>query len=208
VITGIVYDCYSLESRGQLIKMRLLKFTKNNDELIKLLIDGAVGVMPTDTIYGLVCSASDEKAVRRLYAHKSRENKPGTVIAANIDQLVDIGVKRRYLKAVEQFWPGAVSIEIPNSINYLNQSTGRQAFRIPKDSEIQSILLKTGPLLTTSANNPGETPSNTINEAKDYFKDSIDFYVDGGDLSNRAPSTIIRVIDDAIEVVRQGSVII
>ena len=172
----------------------------------KLKKPGAVGVIPTDTIYGLVARAADEEAVARLYELKNRENKPGTLIAANIDQLVELGVKRRYLTAVEHLWPGSISIEIPHQINYLNQGTGRQAIRIPDDETLLNLLSETGPLQTTSVNMPGEPPSVTIEEARTYFNDSVDFYVDGGDLSGREPSTIIRVIDDAIEIVREGAV--
>jgi L-threonylcarbamoyladenylate synthase len=171
-----------------------------------LLRPGAVGVLPTDTIYGLAARAADQPAVERLYALKSREHKPGTVIAASIEQLEQLGIKHRYLKAVEQFWPNPISIEIPHQISYLSQATGRQAFRIPKDETLRKLLQKTGPILTSSANHPGKLPANTIVEAQKYFGSEIDFYVDGGDLSDRAPSTIIRIIDDAIEVVREGAV--
>lgn len=178
----------------------------SDPKIIEQLMNGAVGVIPTDTIYGLVARAADQTAVKRLYELKKRENKPGTIIAANIEQVVELGVQRRYLKAVEQFWPNPISIEIPHQVTYLNQGTGRQAFRIVKDQKLSELLQKTGPLVTSSANNPGEKPSDTIEEAKKYFGQDVDFYVDGGDLSNRPPSTIIRIVDDAIEIVRQGAV--
>src|SRR5690606_15938573 len=131
----------------------------------------------------------------------------GTVIAASIDQLVELGVKARYLKAVEQFWPNPISIEIPNSINYLNQATGRQAFRVVNGSgDLLRLLKQTGPLLTSSANQPGEPPANNLTEAQAYFGDTVDFYVDGGDLSMQKPSTLIRIVDDAVEVLREGAV--
>lgn len=167
---------------------------------------GAVGILPTDTVYGLVARATDKEAVSRLYSLKGRDKKPGTIIAGNIEQLVNLGIKRRYLKAAEQFWPGAVSVEIPHHIDYLNQGTNRQAIRLPKDEQLTKLLLETGPLQTTSANLPGKPPANTINQARAYFGDKVDFYIDGGDLSDRQPSTIIRVIDDAVEVIRQGAV--
>jgi len=180
----------------------------SDPKLSKLLASGAVGVLPTDTIYGLVCSAADEKAVARLYAFKKREHKPGTVIAANIEQLVELGVQRRYLKAVEQFWPESISVIIPcgPELAYLHLSKQGLAIRIPKDPAVAELLKQTGPLLTTSANHPGEPPANTVKEAQKYFGNELDFYVDGGDLSNRPPSTIIRIIDDTIEIVRQGAV--
>jgi L-threonylcarbamoyladenylate synthase len=185
--------------------MKIFK-SLGDDELVELLQSGAVGVAPTDTIYGLVAPASNPSAVARLYALKHREHKPGTVIAAGIEQLVDLGIKRRYLKAVEQFWPGAVGVEISHQLGYLSQDTGRQAFRVTNYKELSKLLKQTGPLLTSSANQPGEPPANTIAEAQEYFGDSVDFYVDGGDLSGRSPSTLIRIIDDAIEVLRQGAV--
>jgi L-threonylcarbamoyladenylate synthase len=144
-----------------------------------------------------------------LYQLKDRDHKPGTVIAAHLEQLEALGLKHRYLTAVEQFWPGAVSVIIPIAdprLRYLHQGTMSLAVRIPNDAQLVSVLEQTGPLLTSSANLPGQPPANTLEEAKAYFDDKVDFYEDGGDLSGRAPSTIIRVIDDAIEVVRQGSV--
>ncbi|HVU59881.1 MAG TPA: Sua5/YciO/YrdC/YwlC family protein, partial [Candidatus Saccharimonadales bacterium] len=50
---------------------------------------GTVGVLPSDTVYGIMARAADREAVARLYRLKHREHKPGTVIAATIDQLVD-----------------------------------------------------------------------------------------------------------------------
>lgn len=170
---------------------------------------GAIGVIPTDTVYGIVAKASDQAAVKRLYELKKRENKPGTLIAANIEQLEELGLKHRYLKAVEQFWPGAVSVIIPCSnpeLTYLHHGKMSLAVRIPNDKDLQALLNATGPLLTSSANHPGEPTATTINQARDFFGDQVDFYEDGGDLSNREPSTIIRIIDDAIEVIRAGAV--
>lgn len=167
---------------------------------------GVVGVIPTDTVYGVVARAIDKAAVERLYRLKHRERKPGTVIAATVNQLVELGIKRRYLRAVEQFWPGAVSVEIPHDLEYLHQTTGRQAFRIPNDKRLIELLMATGPLLTSSANQPGQPTANTVNEAKQYFGDQVDFYVDGGNLSGRQASTIVSIVDDAIEVIRQGAV--
>lgn len=169
----------------------------------------AVGVIPTDTVYGLVARASDKAAVARLYELKQRDGKPGTIIAANIAQLEELGLKRRYLKAVEQFWPGAVSVIIPVAdpdLSYLHQGLRALAVRIPNQPELLKLLEKTGALQTSSANLTGQPTANTIQEARDYFGDAVDFYIDGGDLSKRQPSTVIRVVDDAIEVLRAGAV--
>lgn len=176
------------------------------NDAIKALLSGGVGVIPTDTVYGLVARAEDPEAVKRAYKLKDRDSKPGPIIAANVDQLVKLGIKRRYLKPIEQYWPGPVSVVVPHNIDYLSQSVGAQPFRIPDNKELLNLLNFTGPLLATSANLAGQPTATTIEEAKAYFKDKVDFYVDGGDLTNNKPSTIIRIVDDAIEVLREGAV--
>lgn len=187
--------------------MSIILNTLSDSRLAGLLRNGAIGVIPTDTIYGLTCRASDQSAVERLYQLKSRDHKPGTIIAANVEQLVGLGIKARYLKAVEEFWPNPLSIEMLHSIVYLHQDTGRQACRIVKGpANLLELLNVTGPLLTSSANQPGEKPADTITDAQNYFGDSIDFYVDGGNLSGKKPSTLIRIVDDAVEVLRPGAV--
>jgi L-threonylcarbamoyladenylate synthase len=180
--------------------------SKVADNLLKA---GAIGVIPTDTVYGVAARAQDPEAVNRLYTLKERHAKPGTIIAASIDQLEALGLKRRYLKAVEDFWPDAASVIIPcadPNLRYLHQGKNSLAVRIPKPKELRTVLEITGPLLTSSANHPGKPPATSISEAKDYFGSNVDFYEDGGDLSSHQPSTLIRIVDDAIEVIREGAV--
>lgn len=171
------------------------------------LMAGAVGVLPTDTVYGLVAVADQPEAVTKLYELKKREHKPGTLIAADIDQLIKLGIKARYLKAVEHFWPNPISVVVPftePAQAYLRQNMPTVAVRIPKDTSLVQLLKRTGPLITTSANQPGQPPAGTVEAAMEYFGDRVDFYVDGGDFSQHLPSTIIRMVDDAVEVLRPG----
>jgi len=159
-------------------------------------------------VYGLVARAADTEAVQRLYDLKHREGKPGTLIAATIEQFASLGLKPRNMKAVADYWPGAVSIIIPcgPELQYLHQGKFGLAVRIPDHPELLKLLEQTGPLLTSSANHPGEPTANTVTEAKKYFGNEVDFYVNGGDMSNHQPSTVIRIVDDAIEILREGAV--
>jgi len=171
--------------------------------------EGSVAVLPTDTLYGIVARAADQTAVTRLYELKKREGKPGTIIASSLEQLELLGLKKRYLKAVEQYWPGSVSVVIPCAepkLNYLHQGKNSLAVRIPDKTYLQEILDRTGPLLTSSANNPGEEPASSVAEAKKIFGEKIELYVDGGNLSGNQASTVIRIVDDEVEVLRQGAV--
>lgn len=179
------------------------------DEAIQLLLDGGVGVIPTDTVYGLATRADNPEGVARLYALKHRERKPGTTIAASTRQLIDLGVKARHLEQVKQWWPNPLSVVVPTGedLFYLHQGLDSLPMRIPKDDHLRSVLQQTGALTTSSANQPGEPESQNIQEAWEYFGDGVDFYVDGGNLSGRAPSTIIRISDTGeIEVLRHGAV--
>ena len=182
--------------------------TLSDKQVSALIQTGQVGVIPTDTVYGLVTAASNKQAVAKLYALKSREHKPGTIVAANIEQFITLGFKTRYLKAVEGYWPNPVSVIIPAEpgMEYLHLGLFSLALRVPDYQPLTELLLHTGPLLTTSANHPGEKPAENVSEAENYFGDKVDFYVDGGDLSGRMPSTVMRVIDDEIEVIREGAV--
>jgi L-threonylcarbamoyladenylate synthase len=118
-----------------------MNLMKTTDEAIEILQAGGVGVMPTDTVYGLVARAADQAATNRLYSLKHREHKPGTIIAASIDQLVELGIKKRYLTAVAQWWPNALSVIIPTGdiLEYLHQGLDSLAIRIPRDEAIQHV---------------------------------------------------------------------
>lgn len=174
----------------------------------KLFTQGAVGVIPTDTVYGLVARTSDSKAVTRLYQLKAREAKPGTLIAASVAQLEDLVLNSANLARAAAFWPGPVSVvlTIKPGLSYLDQAVGSLAVRIPANAKLRALLEATGPLLTSSANLPGQPPANSLAEAKAYFGDSVDFYLDGGDLSGRSPSTVIRFKDGKPQVLRPGAV--
>lgn len=168
---------------------------------------GNIAIIPTDTVYGVVARAADPQAVERLYTLKQRESKPGTLVAADIDQLVAIGIKRQQLLGADVFWPGAVSIitTCGHNLRYLHQGIGSLAVRIPDDPWLLDLLRHTGPLLTSSANQPGQPPATTVAEAKNYFGDQIAWYQDGG-VVDREPSTVIRIINSKVEVVRFGAV--
>ncbi len=188
--------------------MKLFSSIKDK-EISDLLLAGKVGIIPTDTIYGIVAQASNKVAASKVLEVKGRKYKPGTLIAANLEQIVDLGIPRRFLTAVDQFWPRPVSVVVPmidDKLMYLHGGAMSLPVRIPNPSGLLNLLIKTGPLITTSANRPNNKSANTIQEAIDIFGFGIDFYVDGGNLENRPASTIIRVIDDEIEVLREGAV--
>ena len=67
---------------------------KDYKQAAQILLNGGVGVILTDTVYGLSASVTSKAAVRRLYALKDRHNKPGTIIASNVNQLTGFGINK------------------------------------------------------------------------------------------------------------------
>lgn len=169
---------------------------------------GNVGVLPTDTVYGLVAVAANQSAVEKIYSIKRRPSQPGTIIAASVIQLQQLGFPAQELSIANNYWPNSVSVVIDasNVADYLKQERPNLPVRIPNSPALLNLLKTTGPLMTTSANAPSEPTSTTLAMAERYFGDAVDFYVDGGDLSDRAPSTIIGIQPSGeVTIFRQGA---
>lgn len=180
-------------------------------ENIQILKNGGVGVIPTDTVYGLVCSVFSSTGLKKIFEIKGRvENKPPVIIISDISDLEKFGAKvsSKHFEIMERYWPGKVTIifEISKEFEYIDKGLGL-AVRLPADEKIREFLKQTGPLATTSANISGQVPAKNITEAKKYFGSKVDFYEDGGELDS-APSTLIRIVGNKVEVLRQGAVII
>lgn len=174
----------------------------NEKNLISALVNSGVGILPTDTVYGVVGRLMSEAAVDKIYKLKRRDaSKPvGTILIASTKQIEGI-VPRKMLERAAQFWPGAISIITPvsNELAYAHKGLGSLPFRVPDDVNLVELLRKTGPLATSSANLEGQPPATTLARAKAYFGLEADFYVDGGDLSGRKPSRIIILEQDGTE---------
>jgi len=130
---------------------------------------GKVVAITTDTVYGLACSAKNADAVKRMYRLKQREGKPGTIIAASIKQLFDLGFDSKEVNyANNLFWPAPVSVilDAPDKLEYLHMGKKSLAVRIPEPQWLCNLLEIIGPLATTSANLPGEPTASTTAEAK------------------------------------------
>lgn len=165
------------------------------NEVIKILNNGGIGVIATDTLYGLVCSAFNKEAVEKIYKLKHRDTKKGLIILiSDMTDLAKFGVDYN-LKILNKYWPGPVSIILPvkeDKIPHLVKEAGSLAFRLPNNNDLLEILKQTGPLVAPSANLEGEEPAKNATEAKEYFGNKIDFYLEGGTLNN-PPSKIIRI---------------
>ncbi|MGM0629286.1 MAG: L-threonylcarbamoyladenylate synthase [Patescibacteria group bacterium] len=162
-----------------------------------LLKEGAVGVIPTDTIYGLVSRADDSRGVERVYKLKRRDlEKPCIVLIKEIEDINNFGIfpHKQEMDIIKDLWPGPVSIilKADKAPEYLTRKTQSLAFRLPSDEGVKEVLKVSGPLVAPSANIEGMSPSVSISDAYLYFGNKVDFYVDGGKKS-APPSRVIKL---------------
>ncbi len=181
------------------------------DKIVDLLKAGKVGVMPTDTIYGIVGSALIPDAVEEIYTLRKREkDKPFIILISSIDELkkFDVSLTKEQRDFLEKNWPNPLSVVLVVSserFNYLHRGKNSLAFRMPKDQKLLELLKQTGPLVAPSANLAGVKPAEIVEEAKRYFGDQLSFSVDGGKLKSK-PSTIVQLLEDGTKIVlREGS---
>lgn len=179
--------------------------------VIKILQSGGIGVIPTDTIYGLVGRAELKETVERIYAVRNRDHtKPCIILISEFEDLekFTISLKTSEADIIQKLWPGKVSIVLSvfdPQFEYLTRETQTLAFRIPDEPHLRALIKETGPLIAPSANLEGQKPAESILTAQSVFDDHIDFYVDGGMIQSE-PSTLIILEDNTFRVLRPGAV--
>lgn len=175
----------------------------------RLLAEGAIGIIPTDTIYGICTSALNKKSVEKIYKLRRRNpQKPCVILISKILDLKKFNIKltKRQKELLQKIWPSRISVILKcNSIkfNYLHRGKKTLAFRLPKSKLVLKILEISGPLIAPSANFEGLKPAKSISEAQKYFKNKV-FYLNRGKILGK-PSTIIDLTQNKIKLIRKGA---
>lgn len=162
-----------------------------------LIRKGGIGIIPTDTLYGVCADADQPQAVEEIYRLKGRDrDKPLITLISNISQLDEfISLSPFERKTATEYWPGPYSIIFSCrnvQLTYLHRGTQSLAFRLPNDPELVKLIDKTGPIVAPSANPQGKPPAQTILQAQEYFPLGIDFFIDGGRRNSR-PSNLLKI---------------
>ncbi len=196
----------------------------NNPKLTDTFQQGRIAVMPTDTIYGLVCSALNREAVEKIYQLRRRApEKPCIILIGDIAELEKFSIKlsREEKNKLKKYWsalspaspnrgesldgPGPVSIILDcldDKFSYLHCGTKGLAFRIPQEPDLRNLLIRTGPLIAPSANTEGMPPAKNIAEARTYFGDAVDLYLDGGEIISQPSKVVEFCRDGSVKTIR------
>ena len=174
-----------------------------------LLREGAIGVVPTDTIYGICGSALNKKTVEKIYKLRKRNpKKPVIILIGSVGDLKKFNVKLKKWqeKILLKIWPAKISVILscPSSkSHYLHRGTKTLSFRIPASKNLLKIIAISGPLVAPSANFEGQPPAKNINEARKYFGDKV-FYYSRKKITGK-PSTLIDLTKKSVKIIRIGA---
>lgn len=181
------------------------------EQAISELHHGGVIAFPTDTVYGIGASPEHPEALRRIYDLKGRSpDKPLPILIARIDVLdvLSPDVDERLVDLAERFWPGALTIVLPAADHLpaeVKAPDNTIGVRLPNHSIPLTIAERSGgAIATTSANFSGQDSAHSASEIRDAFGSQIDLILDGGFAPQSNPSTVIRVVDGEIVVLREG----
>ena len=174
---------------------------------------GAVVAYPTDTLYGLAVDPRNPAAVHRLLALKGRAPDTAVpVIAADLEQVEAQAGRLTALdrRLAERFWPGPLSLVIdawtslaPGVVG----ADGTVAVRVPAHAVARAIARLAGhPITATSANRSGARPPATADDVVAGLGDAVAIVVDAGPTPGGAPSTIVRVREGRMDLVREGAI--
>ena len=201
---------------------RILNLTKEGkdsviNETVKTLKNGGLVVFPSDTVYGLLVDATQDKAVDKLIRFKNRP--PGKAISvfvrdiAMIKRYADLTEKQQSL--LETILPGPFTVAIQSKhilVQKLESETGTLGLRIPDYELVNELVQSYGsPITATSANLGGSNPHYSIdsflNNLPKKKEELVDLIVDAGKLPHNKPSTVVDLTGDETKTIREGEIL-
>ena len=182
------------------------------ESITKELRNGGLAVLPTDTAYALAADATNEDAVRKVFALKQRdESKPLPIVVSDhymIREYAELSPLAEHL--CDAFMPGPFALVVPQKqTSNLAKSLSPKgiAFRIPENDFTRAVISDLGvPITSTSANLSGDAPLYNSQEVKELFTEKVQVILDAGNLPPTPPSTIVDLTGTEPKILRQGPV--
>ncbi|RMF12519.1 MAG: threonylcarbamoyl-AMP synthase [Candidatus Dadabacteria bacterium] len=179
-------------------------------DVVRLLNDGSVVAIPTESFFALAARIDRPEALMQLAELKRGRQQPIGLIAADtaaVEPLV-ADISRTARQLIDDYWPGPLTVVFQATLtlsDILTAGTDTIGIRVPADPLLQQLLRSTGPLTATSANRPGEPPAVTVEAVEAAFPDlpvwSIVKQAPGG-----LPSTVVDARGVTPRVIRAGAV--
>jgi tRNA threonylcarbamoyl adenosine modification protein (Sua5/YciO/YrdC/YwlC family) len=179
-------------------------------EIINAIQNNLLVCFPTETVYALACSASDNGAIKKIYQVKKRsQNKPLSIFVNDIYSLTKIAeLEEKYVSLVNHFSPGPITYILPLKNNNILPNEffkGSIGVRIPNHPIAISILneLKT-PIVATSINISGEKSVCKASDIPQSVKQHLSVVIEDDKLVSGIESTVIDLTGDKIKILRAG----
>jgi L-threonylcarbamoyladenylate synthase len=183
------------------------------DRAVAALRSGQPVVLPTDTVYGLCANPYSEGPVRRAYALKGRDAaQPSALVASDVDMLLECvpELRSRIGPVLRAVLPGPFTFVVPNPARRYRWLTGERpetlGVRVPEmPTPAETVLMRTGAVMATSANRPGEPDPARLEDVPEEILDGSAAVIDAGDLPG-VPSTVVDLTNNEPRVLREGAV--
>lgn len=184
------------------------------DEAVKLLAAGKLVAFPTETVYGLGAIATNEKAVKSVYAAKGRPSDNPLIVTVSDEAMVSDYAKEipeRAQKLMKHFWPGPLTILLfvkPSALpKAVTGGLDTVAFRCPDDKLTHDLISKLGyPIVGPSANTSTKPSPTTAQHVYHDLNGKIAGIIDGGPTRVGLESTIIDLSVETPVVLRPGEI--
>jgi L-threonylcarbamoyladenylate synthase len=175
---------------------------------LKVLKNGGILAVPTETVYGLAVKFDYPEAISKLKKLKNRPEESAkifTLMISDRNQIKNYGILTQFESEIaEKYFPGELTLVLNKNPSFKNpyfdhfESIG---IRIPAHDFMLNLLQKSGPLIVTSANYAGEAPALKSQDLNNMLE------IDGiikGESNGNPPSTVIKVENGEIKILRQG----
>lgn len=189
---------------------------------VQVLAEGKLAVFPTETVYGVVASARQPKAVEDLLKTKSRsEGHPLTLAIKSAADAMDYVPKMNPIseRLARRCWPGPVTLvmdgsqpdsllnQLPSNVQEAVCPVGKVGLRVPAHPLILEVLrLVPGPLVLSSANRFGEPAPNVAEDAVKQLGQDVELYLDDGKCQFGQPSSVVEIEQNKLKLLRPGVV--
>ncbi|PMP87736.1 MAG: threonylcarbamoyl-AMP synthase [Caldisphaera sp.] len=180
-------------------------------EVAEVIKNGGVVVIPTDTVYGLTADPFNEKAMRRVYEVKGREEgKPLPILLGESHDAISlVKPSEMFWKLAKAFWPGSLTIveNLSDTAPSHLSIWGSIGVRLPNCYFCRALAREVGgAIIGTSANISHMKSPINVEEAYNMLKDRVDLYIDGGQARIGLSSTVVSIINGNLKILREGAV--